>query len=286
MLSFTRGEIDVLVCTTIIESGLDIPTANTMIINECDRFGLADLHQLRGRVGRYKHRAYCYLLLPTRRTVGPDAAKRLKAIEDFSDLGAGFQIAMRDLEIRGAGNILGRQQSGHIATVGYELYCQLLGEAVDTMRGDPSPPPPNVHLDIGIDSYIPRTYMPAERQRLDVYRRIVSCRSQEELDRLQADLIDAYGPIPPGVDTLLEMAEIRVLASDLSIDSVIRMGPDIIFTVRDQSKVDRVFHGAAGSVRLPKPDTIYWRPPKSYLEMPTLLAVLRRRLKQGAKRLA
>ena len=135
-----------------------------MIIHECDRFGLSDLHQLRGRVGRYKHRAYCYLILPERRTVNPAAAKRLKAIEDFSDLGAGFQIAMRDLEIRGAGNILGREQSGHIATVGYELYCQLLEQAVGSLRGEKKPPPPDVHIEIGIDAYIPKTYIPSERQ--------------------------------------------------------------------------------------------------------------------------
>ena len=130
MLDFVRGESDILLATTIVESGLDIPNANTIFIDEADRYGLADLHQLRGRVGRYKHRAYCYLLVDANRHLSPEAARRLRAIEEFSEMGAGFAIAMRDLEIRGAGNILGTQQSGHIATVGYELYCALLEQAV------------------------------------------------------------------------------------------------------------------------------------------------------------
>ena len=171
MLRFVRGDIDVLVCTTIIESGLDIPTANTMIINDADRFGLAELHQLRGRVGRYKRRAYCYLLLPARRPVSPVAARRLKAIEEFSDLGAGFQIAMRDLEIRGAGNILGKEQSGHIATVGYEMYCQLLERAVKQLRGEHVVDQRAVHLDLGLEAFIPRQYIPSDRQRMEIYRR-------------------------------------------------------------------------------------------------------------------
>jgi len=171
MLRFVRQEVDVLVCTTIIESGLDIPTANTMIIHEADRFGLAELHQLRGRVGRYKHHAFCYLLLPESRTVSPVAARRLKAIEEFSDLGAGFQIAMRDLEIRGAGNILGKEQSGHIAAVGYELYCQFLERAVGRLQGKPVPERREVHVELGADAYIPRSYVPSERQRMEIYRR-------------------------------------------------------------------------------------------------------------------
>ncbi len=306
MLAFTRGEVDVLVCTTIIESGLDIPTANTMIIHECDRFGLADLHQLRGRVGRYKHRAYCYLLLPERRTVNPAAAKRLKAIEDFSDLGAGFQIAMRDLEIRGAGNILGREQSGHIATVGYELYCQLLEQAVtslrkrgqepfsathglsqsdDTLDGDKrfltpfSDGPPDVHVEIGIDAYIPKTYIPSERQRLEIYRRMVLCRDIDDLTRLRADLADAFGPPPPGLDTLLDVAELRIHATRLGISSIILMNRDLIFTIRDARQADLPFRDAPGSVRLPDENTIYWRPPPNYLEMPTMLTVLLNRLR-------
>jgi transcription-repair coupling factor (superfamily II helicase) len=147
MLKFIRHEADILVCTTIIESGLDIPNCNTIFINQADRFGLSELHQLRGRVGRYKNRAYCYLLLPADRPITPVAAKRLKAIEEYSHLGAGFKIAMRDLEIRGAGNILGPEQSGHIATVGYEMYCQLLEEATRQLKNQPKESSPEAHIE-------------------------------------------------------------------------------------------------------------------------------------------
>ncbi len=282
MMRFTRGEIDVLVCTTIIESGLDIPTANTMIINEADRFGLAELHQLRGRVGRYKHKAYCYLLLPQRRAVSPVAAKRLKAIEDFSDLGAGFQIAMRDLEIRGAGNILGPQQSGYIATVGYELYCQLLEQSVRKLQGQEVSPQIDVHVELGIDAYIPKSYIPSERQRMEIYRRLVHCASAKELIGLREDLADAFGKHPPQVDLLLDVAELRIYASAVGIKSIMLMAPDVILRVADHTKTKPIFEGAAGSVRLPDSKSIYWRPPGPYLEMPTLLTVLLRRFKQAA----
>jgi len=279
MLRFVRQEIDVLVCTTIIESGLDIPTANTMVIHEADRFGLAGLHQLRGRVGRYKHRAHCYLLLPERRSVSAVAAKRLKAIEEFSDLGAGFQIAMRDLEIRGAGNILGREQSGHIAAVGYELYCQLLEHAVRDMRGEPQPETPDCHIEVGIDAYIPRSYVPSQRQRMEIYRRLARCHAAEELAQLRDGLADAYGPVPGEIETLLDLAEARILAGALAIRSIILMGPDLVFAVRDAAAADRLFDGAAGSVRLPDPETIHWRPPPAYREMPTLMTILLKRLR-------
>ena len=281
MLRFVRQEIDVLVCTTIIESGLDIPTANTIIIHNADRFGLAELHQLRGRVGRYKHRAYCYLLLPQDRPVSPVAAKRLKAIEEFSDLGAGFQIAMRDLEIRGAGNILGREQSGYIATIGYELYCQLLEQAVSQLQGKTAPPRPPVHVELGVDVYIPRWYVPAERQRMEIYRRLVKCAEPEELQQLAVDLADAYGKIPPAVQTLLDLAEIRVLAGKCGIDSIIRMDPDIIFTIRDFNACKTVFENIHGTVRLPDGKTVHWRPPKAYMEQPTLFTVLLKRLSRA-----
>ncbi len=282
MASFVAREVDVLVCTTIIESGLDIPTANTMIIHEADRFGLAALHQLRGRVGRYKHRAYCYLLLPQRRSVSAVATKRLKAIEEFSDLGAGFQIAMRDLEIRGAGNILGPEQSGHIAAVGYELYCRLLEHAVRRLRGEEAPERPEVHVELGIDAYIPRAYIPSQRQRMEVYRRLAGCAAPEELQRLQADLADAYGPVPGEVETLLEIAEVRIRAGAFGIESIILMGPDLVFSVRDFQAARGVFEGASGSVRLPDDRTAHWRPPPAYLQMPTLTRVLRKRLRAAA----
>ncbi|MBN1943948.1 MAG: transcription-repair coupling factor, partial [Phycisphaerae bacterium] len=282
MLKFNRGEIDVLVCTTIIESGLDIPTANTMMIHEADRFGLAELHQLRGRVGRYKHRAYCYLLLPARRTVSPVAAKRLKAIEDFSDLGAGFQIAMRDLEIRGAGNILGPQQSGHIALVGYELYCELLEQAVRQLKGEAPPLRVHVHIELGLEAYIPRSYIPSERQRMEIYRRLVLAGDSVDVARLRADLIDAFGPPPGEVEQLLDVGELRVRAAAVGVESMVRMGPDVIFRVhnaQDSKALHRIFSGAAGSIRAADDHTLHWRPPGAYLEMPTLLTVLLKRFR-------
>src|SRR5262249_8301368 len=168
MLGFVRREADILVATTIIESGLDIPNVNTIFINQADNYGLADLHQLRGRVGRYKHRAYAYLLLDSERGVTPTAARRMKAIEEFTELGAGFKIALRDLEIRGAGNILGTQQSGHIAAVGYELYCQLLENAVRTLKRQPVRVPLEVTVDLPWPAYLPRDYVPGQRLRIEV----------------------------------------------------------------------------------------------------------------------
>ncbi|MCE5277787.1 MAG: transcription-repair coupling factor [Planctomycetaceae bacterium] len=278
MLKFVRQEIDVLVCTTIIESGLDIPSANTIIIHNADRFGLSELHQLRGRVGRYKHRAYCYLLLPEHRSLSPVAAKRLKAIEDFSDLGAGFQIAMRDLEIRGAGNILGPQQSGHIAAVGYELYCQLLEQAVRQMRGESPPQPPTVHVELGVEALIPRSYIAADRQRMEVYRRMARCAEVAELEQLTRDLGDAYGRPPAAVEALLAAVEIRLHAQRLKIESIIRRDKDIVFTIRDMKVFQPAMKGAQGSVRVVDDHTVYWRPPPAYLEERSLLRALVRRL--------
>jgi len=282
MLRFVRGEIDVLVCTTIIESGLDIPTANTMFVHEADRLGLAQLHQLRGRIGRYRHRAYCYLLLPERRPVSRVAAKRLKAVEEFSDLGAGFQIAMRDLEIRGAGNILGAEQSGHIAAVGYELYCQLLEQSVHRLRGEEVAPPPHCHVELGVEAYIPRSYVASGRQRMEVYRRMANCRTAADVEQLGKDLADAYGKVPSLVDDLLTVAAIRALASGLGVDAMVLHGPDVVFTVSDGDRSRRALEGLAGTVRMPDAHTAHWRPPPAYLEGPTLLTVLRRHLQKAA----
>src|SRR5207248_3338253 len=188
MLRFVRREADILVATTIIESGLDIPNANTIFINEADNYGLADLHQLRGRVGRYKHRAYAYLLLDSERQITPTAARRLKAIEEFTELGAGFKIAMRDLEIRGAGNILGTQQSGHIAAVGYEMYCQLLENSVRQLKNQPQRTPLEVNIDLPWTAYFPRDYVAGQRARIEVYRRLARVRRLERLDDFRQEL--------------------------------------------------------------------------------------------------
>jgi transcription-repair coupling factor (superfamily II helicase) len=219
MIDFVEGRIDVLVCTTIIESGLDIPNANTIIIDNADRFGLAELHQLRGRVGRYKHKAYAYILLPTSRPITPTAARRLKAIEEYSHLGAGFRIALRDLEIRGAGNILGSEQSGHIQLVGYQMYCEMLAHAVRRLRNLPAEQISTACLDIGLTSYIPKNYIPSDRYRMDVYRKIASAQTADALKDLIGELNDVYGPPPDELKEMLEVAELRIAAATLKIKS-------------------------------------------------------------------
>ncbi len=284
MLKFIRHEADILVCTTIIESGLDIPNVNTILINNADRFGLSELHQLRGRVGRWKHRAYCYLLLPADRPVTPVAAKRLKAIEEYSHLGAGFKIAMRDLEIRGAGNILGPEQSGHIAAVGYEMYCQLLEEAVRQLKHQPKPTQPEAHVDIGISAYLPKTHIPADRQRMDVYRRLTRCTSVEMLEALQKDITDAFGEPPRQAIILFALTEVKLLAVMYGIESMIRKLPDCILTVRDAAKVQFALTGAPGSLRVIDEKTVYLRMPSTYMEPETLLMVLRNLMRSAHDR--
>ncbi len=220
MVDFLDRRYDILLSTTIVESGLDIPNANTMFIDEADRYGLADLHQLRGRVGRYKHRAHCYLLVDPNKHIAPNAARRLRAIEEFSELGAGFAVAMRDLEIRGAGNLLGTQQSGHIAMVGYELYCQLLEQAVAKLKHRPPKRSFEVDIDLPGEAYIPRTYVPGMREKIDLYRRLARATTDEELADFAAELKDRFGPIPSVVERLLALNAVRIAAQRWLIESI------------------------------------------------------------------
>lgn len=220
MMNFVQGRTDVLVATTIIESGLDIPNANTIFINQANNYGLADMHQLRGRVGRYKHRAYCYLLLDEGKTLTPQASRRLKAIEEFSELGAGFKIAMRDLEIRGAGNILGTEQSGHIAAVGYELYCQLLENAVRAAKRQPLREHRHVEVNLPVTAFIPSEYIPDGRPKIEMYRKFSLTTTLELLGELTAELRDRYGPIPEPVEKMLQIRELQILAVRWQIDDI------------------------------------------------------------------
>jgi transcription-repair coupling factor (superfamily II helicase) len=278
MIEFVTGRTDVLVCTTIIESGLDIPNANTIVINDADRFGLAELHQLRGRVGRYKHRAYAYMLLPKSRSITPLASKRLKAIEEYSHLGAGFRIALRDLEIRGAGNILGAEQSGHIQTVGYQMYCELLADAVKKMKNEPVEPIPTAVIDPGFATYIPRNYIPINRQRMDVYRKIAVARIDEDLEQIRGELTDVYGPVPDEVELLLDLAELRIRASRLGIKSIVTSGRDLIFSFTDDQdgKAEYLLSKVSGKARIADPRKAYLRLAESYFEPRTLMSVLRK----------
>ena len=229
MLEFMSRRADVLVSTTIIESGIDIPTANTMIINDADRFGLSELHQLRGRVGRSHHRAYCYMLLPEDRTVKEVAQKRLKAIEEYSMLGAGFKIAMRDLEIRGAGNLLGAEQSGHIAAVGYEMYCQLLEQTVHRLTNEGEPEQiEHTSVDIGVFGYIPKAYIPSDTRRIEVYRRLATARTQDQIDQVVADITSAYSDPPELVRRLILRARVRATCQLLHIRSLGLREKDVV----------------------------------------------------------
>jgi len=289
MLAFTRREADVLVSTTIIESGIDIPTANTMIIDNADRFGLADLHQLRGRVGRSRHRGYCYLLLPDDRVVSEVAKKRLKALEQYAMLGAGFKIAMRDLEIRGAGNLLGAEQSGHIAAVGYEMYCQLLERAVTDLTDETAPEPARTTLDIGVRGMIPPGYIPSDIRRMDAYRRLASAPTAAAVEQVRHDLVEAYGEPPGAVKRLLDLAEARALVAAAGVRAITIRGSDVVFTSDDAAALAVRLAGAAGTVRTlggaAEGDAraeVYFRPPPEYLRPDTLLALLRARFASGS----
>jgi transcription-repair coupling factor (superfamily II helicase) len=267
MLRFVRREADILVATTIIESGLDIPNANTIFINEADNYGLADLHQLRGRVGRWKHRAYAYLLLSPDKSVTSTAARRLKAIEEFTELGAGFKIALRDLEIRGAGNILGTQQSGHIAAVGYELYCQLLENAVRHMKNQPVKTPLETTIDLPLPGLLPRDYVPGQRLRIEVYRRLARVRRLERLDDFRNELRDRYGPLPEQAEWLLRLAELRLLAARWQIATVHLEGPkegsvgptDVVLGYRGPRKAKRLAERSGGRLRVVDESSAYFR---------------------------
>ena len=237
MLDFVNHEFDLLLSTTIVESGLDIPNANTIFIDESDRYGLADLHQLRGRVGRYKHRAYCYLMVDPAKHVSPNAARRLRAIEEFSDLGAGFAIAMRDLEIRGAGSILGTQQSGHIAMVGYEMYCDLLEKAVRHLRQMPPKAAIEVDVDLPCKAHFPHEWVPDMRMKIDLYRRLARVSEKSELADFRTELVDRFGTLPPEAERMLELAEIRIAAHRWKISAIHMEEPYVVFVSSDHGRL-------------------------------------------------
>ena len=220
MYDFINGEIDVLVSTTIIETGLDISNANTIIIHDSDRFGLSQLYQLRGRVGRSNRMAYAFLLYKRDKLLKEVAEKRLAAIREFTDLGSGIKIAMRDLEIRGAGNLLGAAQSGHMAAVGYDLYCKMLNEAVKQLKGEQKEDVFATVIDLNVDAYIPNTYIPNEYQKLDIYKRIAAIETEEEMDDMLEELIDRFGDIPKKVHQLLRIANLKALAHSVYVTAV------------------------------------------------------------------
>jgi len=287
MVDFIAGRTQILLATTIIESGLDIPNANTIFIDEADHYGLADLHQLRGRVGRSHHRAYCYMLVDETARLTSTAARRLRAIQEFSSMGAGFSLAMRDLEIRGAGNLLGTQQSGHIATVGYELYCRLLEQAVRGMKRLPSSDPPQVSLDLPGDAYLPREYVADLRAKIDIYRRLSRATADSHVDDLAAELADRFGPLPDAVGRLLARARLRVAAQGAGIVAIgVEAGMVAIrhHDLRRMKAIKESGRGAASRLRLVDDRTAYLPLDPSVLAAPdsliaALAVVLRRETK-------
>ena len=238
MYDFINGDIDVLVSTTIIETGLDISNVNTMIIHDADRLGLSQLYQLRGRVGRSGRMAYAFLLYRKDKLLKEIAEKRLAAIREFTDLGSGFKIAMRDLEIRGAGNLLGAEQHGHMEAVGYDMYCKMLNEAVKHLKGELSEEDTfTTALDINVDAYIPDSYIPNEYHKLDIYKRIAAIESEEEMDDMIEELIDRFGDIPKKVELLLEVARLKNLAHQAYVTEVTQKGVTYTFRMYEKAKI-------------------------------------------------
>jgi transcription-repair coupling factor (superfamily II helicase) len=238
MLAFMRGEYDVLVATTIIENGLDIPLANTIIVSRADRHGLSELYQLRGRVGRSNRRAYAYLLVPAEQELTEIARRRLAALKEFSDLGAGFKIAALDLELRGAGNMLGGEQSGHIEAVGFEMYTSMLEQAVNELKGEEHPERPTTQLNLGISLRIDEDYIPEENQRLRIYKKIASASDEATLNNVRAELEDRYGEMPPSVCHLLEAATLRLECEQLGVSQVDRKRDQLLIRFTDHASID------------------------------------------------
>ncbi|MEO6966368.1 MAG: TRCF domain-containing protein, partial [Acidobacteriaceae bacterium] len=238
MLAFMHHEYDVLVATTIIENGLDIPLANTILINRADRHGLSELYQLRGRVGRSNRRAYSYLLIPSDKELTDIARRRLAALKEFSDLGAGFKIAALDLELRGAGNMLGGEQSGHIEAVGFELYTTMLEQAVRELKGEEQGERPTVQLNLGISLRIDSSYIEEENQRLRMYKRIASAENEAAIEDIAAEMQDRYGPMPEPVLLLMAAGRLRLLCEQTGVAAVDRKGQMVSIRFTETAGID------------------------------------------------
>ena len=254
VLDFWEGEFDVLVCTTIIESGIDMPSVNTLVVDRADLLGLGQMHQLRGRVGRSGQRAYAYLMVPPDKSLTEQAYERLKTIGEATELGSGFKIAMRDLEIRGAGNLLGTGQSGHIAAVGYDLYCQMVTEAVSELKGEEIEDAPELTVELPIKAFLPDSYMETEDQRLEAYRRLAAAKTNEAVSDIASEWVDRYGPVPEPAANLISAARVRASCIRIGIteltvakgpgfggpEFVVRMSP-IELPTSKQIRLERIY---------------------------------------------
>jgi transcription-repair coupling factor (superfamily II helicase) len=234
MHQFVSGEVDVLVSTLIVESGLDVPNANTMFVNRADHLGLAQLYQLRGRVGRSHRRAYCYLLVPD--SVDSDAERRLQVLEHHTELGAGYKIALKDMEMRGAGNLLGAEQSGYVHAVGFDLYLRMLDETVHRlMSGDVAPKLQPADVSMDIPAYLPDDYIEAQESKLDVYKRLARYETPVDIEALRAELRDRFGALPAPAEAMLAMAMLRVVGGALGIEGILVRGEEARITFRDSA---------------------------------------------------
>jgi transcription-repair coupling factor (superfamily II helicase) len=251
VIDFWEGEYDVLVCTTIIESGIDMPTVNTLIADRADMLGLGQLHQLRGRVGRAGMRAYAYLFFPPDKSLSEEAYERLRTIGEHTELGSGFKIAMRDLEIRGAGNLLGADQSGHIAAVGYDLYVQMVSEAVAEMKGETPREPAEIKLDLPLDASLPADYVSREDLRLEAYRRLATVTTQGEVDDIREEWLDRYGPVPEPAERLLAIGRLRAACA--------RTGAREVAVARDVARISPITLRTSAAIRLQRlhPKAVY-----------------------------
>jgi transcription-repair coupling factor (superfamily II helicase) len=234
MEQFVTGEIDVLVSTLIVESGLDVPNANTMFVNRADHLGLAQLYQLRGRVGRSHRRAYCYLMVPD--SVDEDAERRLKVLEHHTELGAGYRVALKDMELRGAGNLLGPEQSGFVTAVGFDLYLRMLDETVRrVMRGDNAPPPPPADVSLDQPAFLPDDYIPSQDAKLDVYRRLSTIVDSAVIEDVRLEIRDRFGPLPAPAEAFFHVAQLRVLGASLGIEGIMVRADEARVTFRDDA---------------------------------------------------
>ena len=238
MVHFLDKEYDVLICTTIIETGIDIPNANTLIIERADTLGLSQLYQIRGRVGRSDRISYAYLMYDKSKVITQNATKRLEAIKEFTELGSGYKIAMRDLEIRGAGNLLGAEQSGHMESVGYDLYCKMLAEAVQEAKGIAPAEAFETTIDLNVSAYIPDSYISNESLKLDTYKRIAAIENKEEYEDMTEELTDRFGEPPKNVQNLLAVAELKALAHCAYVTELKQMGDSVRVTLQQHAKID------------------------------------------------
>jgi transcription-repair coupling factor (superfamily II helicase) len=238
MMAFLHGQEDLLLCTTIIESGLDNPRANTILIDRADALGLAQIYQLRGRVGRSSKRAYAYLMIPGEDTLTDDARRRLEAIQDLSELGSGFRLASMDLEIRGAGNLLGAEQAGNLGAVGYETYLEMLEETLGELRGEVRESTVDPEIRLPVTARLPEAYVPAVSQRLVLYKRLASAPDEADLERIRDEILDRYGPFPQEAQNLVGVIRLKILARNLGLVSLDLLKGDLVLATGEGSRID------------------------------------------------